>query len=330
MKALIATEYGTPEVLRVAELPVPTPGEGEILVRVAAAGLNPADLRLLSGVMRDAAPLRFPHVLGSDFAGSVVGVGPGAGRFRVGDEVFGFGLARSAEAMAQVVSTPPPLTTGAMAEYAVVVDTPAVARRPVGLAVEHAATLGMVGLTALPLLRAGAFQRGETVLVIGATGGVGGPVVPLLATAGAHVIATASPPDEDYVRSLGASEVVDHRAGDTVAEVLRRYPGGVDTLVNLALPGPALVDASRVVRERGNVLNVAFPSPDLADFPRRDLRVATVFTAAGPGDLDELAARAVAGKLPSTVSRRYEMERAADAFADLERDHVRGKFVVVM
>jgi NADPH:quinone reductase-like Zn-dependent oxidoreductase len=329
MKALISAEYGTPDVLRVAELPVPQPGRGEILVRVAAAGLNPADLRLLSGVMRDAAPLRFPHVLGSDFAGVVVGVGPGVGRFRAGDEVFGLGLPHAAEAIARVVSTPPPLTTGAMAEYAVVVDTPAVARRPAGLAVEYAATLGMVGLTALPLLRAGAFRRGETVLVIGATGGVGGPVVPLLAAAGAWVIATASPADEDYVRSLGASEVVDHRGSDTVAEILRRHPGGVDTLVNLALPGPALVEASRVVRGRGQVLNIAFPSPDATAF-RRDLRAETIFTAAGQGDLDELAARAVAGELPPTVSRRYEMERAVDAYADLERDHVRGKFVVII
>ena len=329
MKAVAASEYGKPEVLTAMELPAPEPGAGQVLVRVAAAGLNPADLRLLSGVMGDAAPLAFPHVPGIDVAGTVVGIGAGVVDFAPGDEVFGFGLPVAAAEVARAVSTPPPLSTGAMAEYAVLAtDAPALALRPAALPVDHAATLATAGLTALPLMRAGGFAPGEVVLVVGAAGGVGGAVVPILAAAGVYVIATAIDDDADYVRALGAAEVIDRRSGDLAGEVLRRYPGGVDALVNLAMSGPALVAASRAVRPHGQLLNIAFPSPDPAAFG--DLRVETIYTTARPGDLDELAARAVAGELPSTVSRRYELERAAEAYVDLERDHVRGKFVVVM
>ena len=164
MKAVVARRYGPPEVLALEELPVPRPGAGQIQVRIRAAALNPADLRSLSGVLRDLAPLTFPHVPGSDFAGTVAEVGPGVGRFAVGDEIFGAGLPRATAAMAEMFSTPPSFTTGAMAEYAVFdADTPALARRPAALAADRAASLPIPGLTGSVLLRAGRFEAGERV-----------------------------------------------------------------------------------------------------------------------------------------------------------------------
>ncbi|MET9245874.1 NADP-dependent oxidoreductase [Nonomuraea sp. NPDC003709] len=323
MKALVARGYGGVEVLEVADVPVPLPGPGQIQVRVAAAGLNPADIRLVSGVFREMAPLEFPHVLGSDFAGTVTAVGPDVARFSSGDEIFGLGLARAAGSMASLTSSPPSFTTGTMAEYAIFdADTPALVHRPTGLPVEHAAALPIAALTALPLLRAGTFAPGTKALVIGAAGGVGGAVVPLLADRGVHVIATAIPSDESYVRGLGAAETIDHSSADTAAETLRRHPGGVDALVNLVLPGPALAEPARVVRPGGPLLTVAFPSPD----PSTGFK--TVYTHARPGDLDEVAALAVKGTLPSTVSRRYPLAEAARAYRDLVHDHVRGKLVI--
>ncbi|HEX4215428.1 MAG TPA: NADP-dependent oxidoreductase [Candidatus Dormibacteraeota bacterium] len=308
---------------------MPGPEAGQISVRVRAAALNPADLRSLSGVMRDLAPLTFPHVPGSDFAGTVVETGAGVTRFAVGDEVFGVGLPRGTEAMAAMLSTPPSLTTGAMAEFAVLeADTPALALRPSGFAPEHAATLPIPGLTALAVARAGGFSPGERVLVIGAAGGVGGTTVPLLAAARLHVIATALPEDEDYLRGLGAADVIDYRAADTVAETLRRYPDGVDAVVNLALPGAALVRVSEAIRPEGRLINAAFPSPDPADFERADLTVETVLSHASPGDLDRLAAQAMTGVLPSTISRRFPLEEAPWAYSELAHAHVRGKFLV--
>lgn len=329
MRAVVAKRYGPPEVLAVEDIPVPLPGPGQIQVRVRAAAINPADLRTLSGVWRELSPLVFPHVPGSDFAGTVTEVGPGVTRFVRGDEVFGTALPRAAAKMATMLSDPLSLTTGAMAEYAVFeADTPAITRRPGGLAAEHAASLPIPGLAALAVLREGGFEAGQRVLVTGAAGGVGGAVVPLLAASRVHVIATAIPEDNDYVRALGATEVIDYRTADTVTETLRRYPGGVDAMVNLVLPGPALVEASHVIRSGGRLLNVAFPSPEPSAFDRADLTMRTVYSTARPGDLDHLAAQAMAGTLPATISRRYALDEGARAYGDLMHAHVRGKLLV--
>jgi NADPH:quinone reductase-like Zn-dependent oxidoreductase len=155
------------------------------------------------------------------------------------------------------------------------------------------------GLTALSLLRAGRFEvsgkessaAGQgVVLVMGVAGRVGSAVVPLLAAAGVHVIATAIPDDDQYALDLGAAEVIDYHSVDVIAETMRRHPEGVDALINLALPGPALVEASRVIRPGGRLLNAAFPSPDPSAFDGAGLTVQTVYSTARPGDLDRLAA----------------------------------------
>ncbi|MQY04491.1 NADP-dependent oxidoreductase [Actinomadura macrotermitis] len=323
MKALVARGYGGVDALELLEVPRPVAGPGQIQVRIAAAALNPADVKLVTGASRDQVPLTFPHVLGSDFAGTVtaVGEGEGAGRFAPGDEVFGLALPRAVRAMAERLSTPPSLTTGTVAEYAVFeAAAPALAHRPAGLEAGRAASLPTAALTALPLLRAGDFAAGMTALIVGASGGVGSAVVPLLAARGVHVIATALPEDEEYVRGLGAAEVVDYRAAGTEAEVRRRRPKGVDALVNLALPGTSLPGLASLVRPGGRLLNTVFPDPG------GDVR--TVLTTARPGDLDEVAALALKGVLPSAVTRRHPLEQAASAYAHLVNGHVTGKVVV--
>ncbi|BCJ29910.1 NADP-dependent oxidoreductase [Actinocatenispora sera] len=349
MKAVVAHGYGGPDALSVDDVAVPRPGPGQIQVRIGATALNPADLRTLSGVLRDLTPLQFPYVLGSDFAGAVTELGPGVDRYAVGEQVFGVGLPRATGRMATMLADPPSLTTGTMAEYAVFeADTAAIARRPAGLDPQHAATLPIAGLTALAILRAAGIEpvsagdpaggsgparpragQDRTVLVIGAAGGVGGAVVPLLAAAGARVLATGVAADEGYLRALGAAEVIGYRDVDLVAELRRRHPEGVDVLVNLALPGSALPATSRVLRAGGRVLNAAFPSPDPAAFAGMAVHVDNVYAAAGPGDLDLLARYAVDGTLPSTIGRRYRLSEAPRAYADLVGTHVRGKLVVM-
>lgn len=330
MRAVVADDYGPPEKLAVRELPVPRPGPGQIQVRVHASALNPAELRALGMGPNPMAALSFPHVLGGEFAGTVTEAADGVTRFAVGDEVFGLAAARSLAALAARVSTPPSVTTGALAEFAVFeADTPCLAVRPAGLSARHAAVLPAAGLTALPLLRTGTFQRGETVLVIGATGGVGSVLIPMLAATGAHVIATAGAADDEYVRGLGADESVDYLAADTVEEALRRHPAGVDAVVNLALRGDALAAATRAIRPGGRLVNIVLPSPDPAACGIAGLTVETIAAAARPGDLDALAAQALDGSLPVAAGREYPLAEGVQACVDLVREHTRGRLVVV-
>ncbi|WP_328383649.1 NADP-dependent oxidoreductase [Streptomyces sp. NBC_00400] len=223
------------------------------------------------------------------------------------------------------------LTTGAMAEYAVLdADTPALTHRPPTLDAERAAALPVSGLTALSLLREGEVQPGETVLVIGATGGVGSVLVPLLAAAKAHVIATAGAADEDHVRRLGADEVIDYLAADVVAEASRRYPDGVDAVVNIALPANRLIEVSQAIRRGGRLMNATGPAPEPGTYERDDLTMDTIYSAARPGDLDELAARANDGSLPAAIGRRYRLDDGPRAYRELVQHHTRGKLIVVM
>ncbi|MEV7469251.1 NADP-dependent oxidoreductase [Streptomyces kronopolitis] len=331
MKAVVARGHGSPAVLAVEDIAIPRPGPGQIQVRVEAAALNGCDLDLLSGRMAEAAPLEFPHVPGGDFAGTVTEAGEGVTRFAVGDDVFGTGFPRATGRFSAAFSRPTSLTTGAMAEYAVLeADAPAVTHRPPALHAERAAALPISGLTALALLREGRVQPGESVLVIGATGGVGSVVVPLLAAAQAHVIATAGAADEEHVRRLGADEVIDHLTTDLAAEMSRRYPDGVDAMVNLALPASRLIDVSRGIRRGGRLMNATHPAPQPGTHERDDLTMATLSGAARPGDLDDLAARAVKGTLPPAVGRRYRLADGPRAYREFVQEHTRGKLIVAV
>lgn len=330
MRAVVAEDYGTADQLVIATLPIPQPGPGQLQVRVAAAGLNPADLRLLDGVLRDRFPLTFPHVPGSEFAGTVTALGPDVTRFAVGDEVFGFGFPETAAATAASVASPASLTTGLLAEYAVITaDTPGVQRRPAALPADQAGVLPLIGLTAQAVLRAADFGPGRTALVIGASGGTGSAVVPLLAHAGAHVLATARAEETAQLKAIGAADTIDYQHEDVVAETLRRHPDGVDVLVNLVLGPDDLVAASKAVRTGGDLITIAYPSPPAGTFDHADLTVRTVYTQADPDALTTLADLAVAGTLPVTVSRRYPLSQGAQALRDLITQHTRGKLVVL-
>jgi NADPH2:quinone reductase len=175
---------------------------------------------------------------------------------------------------------------------------------------------------------ASGLQYGEAVLVTGATGGVGSLLLPLLAAAGAHVIATAGAADDGYVRGLGASEVIDYHAVDTAEETLRRHPAGLDAVINLALRGAALAGVARTIRPGGRLLTIVFPAPDPVTLGRPDLSAENVFTRARSGDLDLLAGQARSDALPVTVGRRYQLEGGAQACTDLLRAHTRGKLVI--
>lgn len=318
MKAVLATDYGPPENYVVGNVPVPSPGPGQLLVRIAAASINPADVVLPSGAYRDVTPLDFPHVPGNDFAGTVVETGPGVTAFRAGDEIFGQAVPRVLRAMAG--ATRPSLSTGSLAEYAVFeADTPLLAHRPPNLSVADAAALATTGLTARALILTAQPKAGGTALVVGATGGVGTALVPLLAAAGVTVIATATAEDAGLLHDLGAADTI----GYTDA-----YPDGVDAAFNLAVPGDQLATIAAAVRPGGQLLTITYPLPQQN---RHDIDVKFVLDLDGAlGGMREVAEAAASGALPATISRRYSLDEGPQACADFVRKHTTGKLVVTV
>src|SRR5438874_12495809 len=224
MRAIATTDFGAPATL--VEIPAPEPAEGEILVRVASSSINGFDLSVASGRLKGMMEHRFPVVLGKDFAGTAESTGPGVDGFAEGETVFG-------------VVMKPELGDGSFGER---VATPAAfaAKVPDGVDAATAGALGLAGTAAHDAVEAVELQQGETVLVSGATGGVGIIAVQLLKARGAHVIATASTDEEiAFVKEHGADDVVDYR-GDLAAAVRDKHPHSLGAVLHFAGDGAAL------------------------------------------------------------------------------------------
>ncbi|MFI6444219.1 NADP-dependent oxidoreductase [Kitasatospora sp. NPDC050543] len=308
MRALVATAYQPLDGITLADLPRPTAGPGEVVVRVEAAALNPLDLALITGAMKDFYPVEHPLVIGMDAAGTVVEVGPDVTGYAPGDPVLAF----TGQA-------------GAVAEYTVAVAGPRLARRPPGLDAARAAAIPESGMTAVCLLRAVGVGAGQSVLVIGATGGIGLYAVQLASAAGARVIATATPQDADYVRELGAAESIDYRTADVVQQTLALVTGGVDVVVDLINRGDGLAATARAARPGGRLVSPLFgPS----GFDRDVTGVYIGSFVPEPGDLEDLASRAADGRLRVEIGARYRFDDAVRAVADFAGKHIRGKVVV--
>lgn len=310
MRAVVVREFGGPEALEVAEVPVPEPGAGQIRIRVEAAAVNPVDALVRSGgtVRNGMALPRERYGIGWDAAGTVDALGAGVTGFAVGDRVIG---------MIDRLDLP----LGAYAEYALL-EAAETAPAPAGASAAEAATLPLGALTADQALADLALERGRTVLVSGAAGSVGGFGVALAAERGLRVVAVAGERDEKLVRALGAEHFVPR--GAEVAHAVRRLvPGGVDGVLDTAPLGVAALEALR--------FGGAFVStvPGAAPVPRRRTRVSTVWVGADGERLAELSALAGAGRLPLRVAETLPLDRAADAHRRLAEGGLRGRLVLL-
>lgn len=318
MRAVVQHRYGGPEVLEVTRLPVPEIADDEVLVRVHAAGVDQGTAHVLHGeplVARLGFGVRRPRrpVPGLDLAGTVVRVGASVTRLHQGDEVFGIGK-------------------GSFAEWAAAREAK-LWRRPAELSVDQAAATAVSGLTALQAVRdAGRLQRGQRVLVLGASGGVGSFAVQIAKALGAEVTATASTSKLDFVRSLGADAVVDHTEHE-VAEPGERYD------LVLAIGGAAPVRRLRAaLTSRGTAVVVGgemrgwfgmgrqLRATLLSPFVRQ--RLVMLVSREIAADLEPLAQLATEGRLVPQVDRTFGLDRAADALSHLESGVVRGKVVL--
>lgn len=324
MRAVTVSAYGAePELV---QLPKPEPGEGEIVVKVEYAALNPADWRTAAGTADPATPPPdtadpatpppgFPLVIGTDFAGRVDVVGPGDNRFRVGDAVFGLALG--------------PLRAGSYAEYVSVHQDGPVALVPGGLALRSAAVLPTAGTAAAQILAISGVRPGGSLLVVGAAGGVGSCLTRLAAARGVEVIAVVRGDERRRMEGLGARTTVDATAADVDAAVRGVRPEGVDGVADLvsdtaedfaryaalALPGAVAVAARPGAGEGalpGDVAGVAFRMEPSATL------------------LEALATAAAEGLLEVPFDAELPLEKAPDALAQNRAGGARGKTVFTL
>jgi NADPH:quinone reductase-like Zn-dependent oxidoreductase len=305
LKAIAIDDYGAPPSLH--DLPVPAPGEGEVLVRVRASSVNGFDVAVAGGYLKGMMEHHFPVVLGKDFAGTVEAAGPGAASLQAGDTVFG-------------VVTKAALGDGAFGEY-VTAPEAYTARVPAGLDLAVAGALGLAGTAALNAVDAIAPRPGETVLISGATGGVGAFAVQLAAARGGHVIATAQPGQEDYVRGLGARDTVDY-TGDVPAAVAALRPDGIHAVVHLAGDGLELAD---LLVAGGRLASTLGLSADHLE--GRAVQATPVMALPASQTLDRLAADVVNGQLTVPVQRTYPLAGVPQALADFAAG-TRGKLAI--
>lgn len=299
MRAVVMRETGDPDVLRLEEAERPEPGEGEVLIRVHAASVNPIEWKYRRGLT----PKQLPAVLGSDVSGTVE-VSRAAG-FAEGDEVFGMA------------------PSGGYAELA---TAPAglIARKPAGLSHEQAAALPVAGLTAWQaLFDRGGLQRGQTALIAGAAGGVGHLAVQFAKHAGARTIGTGSSRNRDFVLGLGADEYVDYTQQDVAATV-----SDVDVVFD-TVGGETTQTLIPTLREGGVIVTIAGAPPEEAA-RKRGARAELLIMSPDPEQLAQIAELVAAGEVRVEIAQTLPLAEARQAHALSESGHTRGKIVLAV
>ena len=307
MRALILEDFDAP--LRVAEVEQPEPAEGEVRVRVRTSSINGFDVFVASGMARAYTEYRFPVVIGKDFAGTVDAVGEGVTQYAIDESVFG-------------VVSKPDLHDGAYGEFVTVTVSLGLSKLPDGVSFEAAGAIGLAGTAALDSLDSAEVGSSDTVLVSGATGGVGAFAVQLAKRRGARVIATAHGDQEAaFVRDLGSDAVVDYE-GDLAAAVREEASDGVDAVIHAAGDAEQLVS---LLKPGGRIASTIGYKQEQAG--GRDVVVTAVAAVPTPETLGRLASALAAGKLRVPIQRTYVLDDVPAGIADFAVHKV-GKLAV--
>ena len=303
MKAAFIERHGGPEVLKFGDMPDPVASTGEVLVDIVAASVNGADWKVRAGKSGQLA--RFPYILGRDFSGVVSAIGDGVKDLRVGDEVFGVCDVGQEGAYAEKIA----------------VKAAIVAKKPAALSHVDAAALALTGLTALSAIEDTLkLKRGETILIQGGAGGVAGFAIQLAKHIGARVITTTSAANRDYVRGLGADEVIDYNTQD-FTEVAKNCDAVFDTV-----GGEVALRSFAVLKPGGRAAFIASgaqaPKPD-----RDDVTSLRPPVGRARRHLERIAELVEAGAIRPPEIKLYRLSQAADAHRVSESRHFRGKLV---
>jgi NADPH:quinone reductase-like Zn-dependent oxidoreductase len=309
MKAVRIHNYGGPEALRYEDARKPKPGPDEVLIRVHAAGVNPADWKVREGHLKQLVQHKFPLILGWDLSGVIEEVGPGpaaAGQFKKGDEVF---------------SRPDTSRDGAYAEYIVVRESE-VALKPKSLHHVYAAAVPLAGLTAWQaLFDVAQLRRGQHVLIHGGSGGVGHFAVQFAKWKGAQVIATASTKNQQLLREIGVDQPIDY-----TTQRFEQVAENVDAVLD-TIGGDTQERSWKVLKKGGLLVSVVEP-PDAEKAKEFGVRGAFVWTQPDGNELAEIAALIDSGNLKVMLDRVLPLSEARRAHKLSQGGHVRGKIVL--
>jgi NADPH:quinone reductase-like Zn-dependent oxidoreductase len=306
MKAIRYHEYGGPEVMKLEEVPKPVPKDDELLIRVHAMGINPVDWKIREGLVQKRFTLPMPVTPGADLSGVVEQVGASVSGFQVGQQVYAMiGL------------------FGADAEY-VAIKATSVAAKPTTMDHVHAASMPLAALTAWQALfeKAG-LKSGQRLLVHAAAGGVGGFAVQLARSVGAEVVGTSSPANFDFVRQLGASQVIDYRNADYSS-----YAQSFDVVIDMA-GGDGALQSLKVLKRGGVHVGVVPPSEPLQQgAAAAGITAVPIQVHPDGGQLAQIAALADAGKVTTTVAASFALADIGLAHNQSKTGHTRGKLVL--
>jgi NADPH:quinone reductase-like Zn-dependent oxidoreductase len=306
MKAAAFSAYGGPEVLKIMDIETPKPGPGEVLVEVRAASVNPVDWKIRQGMLKDFFPVTFPRILGRDMAGIVAGVGADVAGFKIGDRVYAMNDAKKQGTLSEFMTIAPEL----------------VRPMPKNADFVGAAALPLAFMTAwISLVKVGELKRSERILIHAAAGGVGSLAVQIAKHLGATVIATCSARNVDYVKGLGADEVIDYHATD-FSEAVR------DVDVVYEMVGGKVYERSFKTLKPGGRLVWIRAEPPQGEALRPDVAVKLAIINPEPELLDiarDLVEKGALKPQPETV---LPLAEASKALQLSQEGHARGKIVV--
>ncbi|MBI2598792.1 NADP-dependent oxidoreductase [Candidatus Curtissbacteria bacterium] len=305
MKAVQINAYGGVDVLEVKDVPKPTPSSGQVLVEIKAVSINPFDWKVREGYIKDHMPLDLPITIGGDFAGVVTDAGDSS--YKVGNEVYGQAAAYGGG-------------SGAFAQFAAAAVNK-IAKKPANINFEEAASLPLVGQSALQALRDDIkLPAGQKILIHGGAGGIGSLAVQIAKAMGAYVITTASGDDLEYVKNLGADEVIDYKAEDFTKKV-----SDLDAVFDTS--GQSADKSLEVVKKGGVVASMTgSPDPELAK--KLEVVAIAINTEGNTEKLEALKKLVEEGKLKPQVDKVFSLDDVKEAFTYQETGHPRGKVVL--
>lgn len=317
MKAVFYEEFGTADVLRIGDRPRPKAGAGQVLVKVAAAGVNPIDRRLRAGELQDFFDRTWPIIPGWDFAGTIAATGEGVSAWEVGERVMGLAFTWH-------------LHHGTYAEY-VPVDVTAITRIPDAFSFVTAAALPLVSLTAWQALSEfSGLGSGKSVLIQAGAGGVGSVAISMARYLGARIYTTTRETNWDYVRQRGADVPIDYSKTDYVAFLRDAEPQGLDCVLESLTSDDAIENAIRLVKDGGSVPYMNNEPPDMPEIATRRINTAFLHHRADGDMLGFLVDLFENGELVLPEIQSWPLERAQEAHRQSESGTTRGKLVLTI